>query len=311
MPFGDGRSTADVAHYQQDEPDAEQFLTMAKLMGVALAVMVAVFSEHQDHKRRHTHECPRNGGKLTWMTHVPSWLDGRGGGVGREVSSIPVPRRTAAAPHRGEFVTEVVPAAAPQGEGGTEVAPASHEETYPPQDLLTPCHYTERAIGAASFKLLRCPDCGMERIDRKVHYSSGYSPHLTCGCRAKREETHILVHATTSHSGVKRHVEHCAHCKSRQEWTSIIPQVVERLETTSSGGGGGFGGGHSSGGSSGGASWLLSNGQASEADAPVAPSEKAEVALLKMKAKAAALLGWDPTTKCPPERVEEGAQGGR
>ena len=130
-------------------------------------------------------------------------------------------------------VAEVVPAAAPQGEGGTEAAPASHEETYPPQDLLTPCHHTERAIGAASFKLLRCPDCGMERIDRKVHYSSGYSPHLTCGCRAKREETHILVHATTSHSGVKRHVEHCAHCKSRQEWTSIIPQVVETVKCLS------------------------------------------------------------------------------
>ena len=79
-------------------------------------------------------------------------------------------------------VAEVVPAAAPQGEGGTEVAPASHEETYPPQDLLTPCHHTERAIGAASFKLLRCPDCGMERIDRKVHYSSHLgllpAPHL-------------------------------------------------------------------------------------------------------------------------------------
>lgn len=159
---------------------------------------------------------------------------------------------------------------------------------------LTPCQLKEREVGSVQHTLLECPHCGLQRLDRRRNYASRYHACSDCGCKTEKTTTYVLEQATEEHGGRQQNNSCCEHCDHRRTWTQATAKLSRpSSSSSSSGGGGGFGGGSSGGGSSGGASWLLGPAQSDDDLSPRAPSEKAEVAYLRLKAWVAAATGRD------------------
>ena len=155
---------------------------------------------------------------------------------------------------------------------------------------LTACELEERRVGSVRFRLLRCPQCGGERVLKEA-VSSGYEACRSCECRTCHASSDTLVHATESHGGRVQHNSHCEHCGVRRTWETLTPRLPPPSSSSSSGGGGGFGGGSSSGGGGAGSSWLLEPQGKHDLEErwwQIPPSEHAVHAM----AKALAAAGW-------------------
>lgn len=107
----------------------------------------------------------------------------------------------------------------------------------------------EERLNSKDYDVWDCPQCSHVTVEGYRGWFSRFGACRSCGYRTLEGDTTILVHATTSSTGLKRIDYHCHHCSDAYSVTREIPK-----QSKSSSSGSSFGGGSSSGGGASG-SW--------------------------------------------------------
>ncbi|MVO17809.1 TPM domain-containing protein [Parasedimentitalea huanghaiensis] len=108
---------------------------------------------------------------------------------------------------------------------------------------------TEERLKSKDYDVWDCPNCNHVTIEGYRGWFSRMGGCRSCGYKTLQGDTTILIHATTSSTGLKRIDYHCHHCADKYSATKTIPKKSSSSSSSSS-----FGGGSSSGGGASG-SW--------------------------------------------------------
>lgn len=119
-------------------------------------------------------------------------------------------------------------------------------------DHLSPGERTEERIGSVDYDVWICPRCGTVRKIGWKALLSRYGSCASCGTRARRTRSEVVVAATEWSSGLAEVTEWCEHCGAKRSYTRTLPRKP-RSDRSSGSSSSHAGGGSSSGrGSSGG-----------------------------------------------------------
>ncbi|MFN8588737.1 MAG: TPM domain-containing protein [Candidatus Eisenbacteria bacterium] len=106
----------------------------------------------------------------------------------------------------------------------------------------------EEQLHSVDHRVFRCEPCDANVIEHHRRLFSTYSNCPKCTRRTLGYKSHVLVAATTSHTGKREVTRRCA--KPGCGYVAVTVETIARIEADSSSGGSGSSGGSSGGGSS-------------------------------------------------------------